>query len=125
MLPAGAKRMNSGGLAWGAGIVNHGGFDDLEACLDSLRRQTRPPVSVVVWDTGLDNDRLEEVESTYREVRFLRGANLGYAGGANRVLGELQLWPDPMDFLLVLNPDVILDGDCAERMLERLASEPL
>ena len=108
---------------WGAGVVNHGGFDDLEACLDSLRRQTWQPEQIVVWDTGLDPERLDRVARAHPGVGFLHGSNLGYAGGANRVLEALQVPKAPIEFPLVLNPDVILDEDCAERMLARLAVE--
>jgi hypothetical protein len=33
---------------WSAGIVNHGTYDDLEACIASLTEQSPRPISIVV-----------------------------------------------------------------------------
>jgi hypothetical protein len=33
---------------WSAGIVNHGTYDDLEACIASLAEQSPRPTSIVV-----------------------------------------------------------------------------
>lgn len=103
---------------WGAGIVNHGSYDDLERCLDALRRQTLPAHRIAVYDTGVDPARFESILRTYSEVRGSSGSNLGYAGGANRVVEALrapvEAGGEPIAFVLVMNPDVVLDSDFAE-----------
>lgn len=114
---------------WSAGIVNHGSYADLEACLASIALQTWPPERVVVWDTGVDPAVVEVLGRRYSEVEFVRGENVGYAGGANRVLGALiasknpdrEDGTDPPDFALVLNPDIALDPDFSERLLHAVA----
>ncbi len=106
---------------WAAGIVNHGSFDELERCLASLDRQTWPPERVFVWDTGEDPSRLRALADAHPGVRFESGWNLGYAGGANRVVEALR----PLaDFVLVLNPDVELDAPFAERLITSAAADP-
>ncbi len=112
------------GQSWSAGIVHHGALDDLEACLRSIAVQTRPPRAVAVWDTGVDPEALARLAVRHPEVRFEGGTNEGYAGGANRVIASLTGGSTPPDFVLLLNPDVILDADFAERLLEEIARRP-
>jgi hypothetical protein len=71
---------------WSAGIVNHGGFDDLTRCIGSLTRQSAPPSEIFVYDTGIDSYKLDSIQADHRDVIFEVGENLGYAGGANRVI---------------------------------------
>lgn len=109
--------------------MNHGSFDDLDACLGSLAAQTSPPRAVAVWDTGLDAAALARVARDHPSVRFEGGTNEGYAGGANRVVALLgaasSATEDALpDFVLILNPDVTLDADFAERLLEAVAPRP-
>ena len=110
--------MGPGGVRWGAGIVNHGSFDDLERCLGSLEKQSIPPSEIVVYDTGEDEARIAGCASRWARVRFETGRNLGYAGGANRVIARLREARPPLDAALVLNPDVALDPNFAERLVE-------
>ena len=110
-LPARSKR-------WAAGIVNHGGYDDLARCLAALDRQSHPPASISVYDTGADPDRFERQRGAFPRANFEMGPNLGYAGGANRVIARLTDTGDTPDFVLVLNPDVILDPEYAARLVD-------
>lgn len=138
-VPVSERDLRSGSdPTWGAAIVNHGSYEDLESCLASIVRQTRPALEVVVWDTGVDPTRLagiaaEDSPWRYRgtdavapPVHFESASNLGYAGGANRAISLLldaagHALPD---FVLVLNPDVVLDADFAERLVASVASDP-
>lgn len=105
---------------WSAGIVNHGSYADLEACLASIALQTWPPERVVVWDTGVDAAAFLEIASSHPAVECLPGTNVGYAGGANRVVAELR---GHADFVLVLNPDVVLDTTFSESLLGAASAE--
>lgn len=108
---------------WSAGIVNHGSFSDLDACLSSLERQSWAPEQIVVWDTGIDPEALGEVETRHADADFFRGTNEGYAGGANRVVAALTLETAP-DYVLVLNPDVELDDDFGEKLVGAVQERP-
>ena len=110
--------------SWGAGIVNHGGYDDLARCLESLAVQSRRPACVVVYDTGVSPERLECLRRDWPGVRFESGPNVGYAGGANRVVERLRDEAAPVDFVLLLNPDVFLEPDFAASLIDAMEACP-
>ncbi len=103
-------------ISWSAAIVNHGDYDELPACLDSIASQRRPPGRVRVYDTRRDPARLEALKGAYPDVEFEAGPNLGYAGGANRLLEQLACGEGVGEFVLLLNADVVLDPAFAERL---------
>jgi len=107
-------------VRFSVGIVNHGSFDDLEKCIESVEAQTLAAACIAVWDTGVDPDRLAEVEARFPTVTFLGGENRGYAGGANGVVQALR-GSTPPEFVLVLNPDIVLDPDFAEVLARKTA----
>ena len=111
-------------VRWGAGIVNHGSFDDLERCLESLARQSLPAAAIVVYDTGEDPARFETERAAHPEILFESGPNRGYAGGANRVVERLTSETTPLDYILVLNPDVELDSDFSLHLIEGIDRRP-
>jgi GT2 family glycosyltransferase len=111
-------------MRWCAGIVNHGSFDDLERCLAALTRQALSPSAIAVYDTGQSPDRFESLRSAHRDVIFEMGANRGYAGGANFVVDRLIEAVEPVDFILVLNPDVELEPEYAGRLIEGMTNRP-
>ena len=103
-----------GRCTWAAGIVNHGSYEALSCCLESLRRQSWPPTRIMVWDTGQDTSQLEQLVAEFPDVVFRSGPNLGYAGGANRVVDSLR---SLAEFVLLLNPDVALCADFVEHLI--------
>jgi len=109
---------------WGAGIVNHGAYDDLGRCLEALESQTDPPSAIVVYDTSESRERFEAVRLAYLGAAFERGANLGYAGGANRVVERLRSAAVPLDFVLLLNPDVVLEPDFGAVLVRAMEARP-
>lgn len=110
---------------WVAGIVHHAAYDDLEACLPTIRAQTHPPRAVHVVDTGVDPARLEALRRTNPDVRFEARPNRGYGAGANHILSCVRASGDPsVGFVLILNPDVELDPPFAERLIEALQERP-
>ena len=114
----------SGLPQWCAGIVNHGSYDDVLRNLASLARQSHPPNRVAVYDTGVDLDRFESLRGAHPRVLFDGGENLGYAGGANRVIERIVDGNEAAEFCLVLNPDVELDPQFAERLIEAMLARP-
>ena len=109
---------------WSAGIVNHGTYDDLTSCIDSLSQQSRLPTSIAVYDTDVNPDRLQDIRLAHPHVAFHTGPNCGYAGGANRVVDSLAKATEQVDFILILNPDVNLDPDYADRLIHEMAKRP-
>ncbi len=109
---------------WAVGIVHHDAFDDLARCLEKISLQTRPPGRVMVFDTGRDEDRLAIVRRAFPDAHFESGPNLGYAGGANRILAQLATTHPAPSFVLLLNPDVELDAHFAEILLDAMVETP-
>jgi GT2 family glycosyltransferase len=109
---------------WGAGIVNHGSYDELDRCLESLARQSLPPEAIAVYDTGEDPARFEAERAAHPGLLFESGPNRGYAGGANRVVDRLASEATALDYILVLNPDVELDPDFSVRLIEGIDCRP-
>ena len=118
--------VNDGSLPvrWGAGIVNHGSYDDLDRCLDSLAHQSLPASAIAIYDTGQLPRRFEEVRAAHPEFLLESGPNRGYAGGGNRVVERLASEAKPLDYILVLNPDVELDSDFSARLIEGIERHP-
>ncbi|MCP4903798.1 MAG: glycosyltransferase family 2 protein [bacterium] len=112
--------------SWGAGIVNHGSYDDLKRCLTSLEKQSLPPAAIVVYDTGISRERVATLQRDHVRADFEVGANLGYAAGANRVIHRLRAASGGgvLDFVLVLNPDIELEADYAESLISSVSDSP-
>jgi O-antigen biosynthesis protein len=101
-------------IEWAAVIVNHNGSVFLDPCLRSLTGMIHPPARIVVVDNNSADDSLLELHSWPRVEVEASPVNLGYAGGANLGVSRTS---EPV--VVVLNPDVELDGDFG-RALERL-----
>jgi GT2 family glycosyltransferase len=111
-------------MRWCAGIINHGSYDDLEGCLAALAEQTSAPAAIAVYDTGECPDRFESLRRAHPHADFEMGENRGYAGGANRVVRRLTDAATPVDFILILNPDVELEPDYADLLIREMANRP-
>jgi GT2 family glycosyltransferase len=100
-------------------IVGWNSGADLQRCLDSVAAQTRAVDEVVVVDNASADEsaaiaRSHPVVSALEENR----ENRGFAGGQNQAIQRSH-----GDWVLTLNPDVVLGPDFVARLLER-ASEP-
>jgi GT2 family glycosyltransferase len=56
-------------------------------------------------------------------VTFEAGHNRGYAAGVNYLLPRLLAEAEPVDFVLLLNPDVELESSFCERLLESMGRD--
>ncbi len=100
----------------GAGvvIVAWNSMQWLPSALESLRAQSSRPVSIVIVDNASGDGLAEFLGRSWPEVRYIRNdANHGFASAANQGIEATNA-----DWVLTLNPDVVLD----ERYLERLCA---
>lgn len=103
------------------GIINYGDYRHLPACLDSVKRQTLPPERVILLDNQSRTDEIGRIGRAYPEVQILSMRdNLGYSGGANRIILEANGDED----ILLLNPDVVLDQRHLEQLVGAMQSNP-
>ncbi len=103
---------------WTAVVVNYNGAGYIDACVRSLE-QTRPaPKEIVVVDNASTDDSLQELHAFPRVNVLAQPANLGFAGGANAGLEAVET-----EFVLLLNPDVEVDADFGQALLNAFASD--
>ena len=113
----------TGGYA--AGIVYFGEDSELSTCLDSLKRQSCAPRSIIVIDHNMGlSEGGEALRRQHADVEWISQPNTGYAGGGNAILDRaLQVQPSPAA-VLILNPDIELAPDFAERLLRAMGNHP-
>jgi GT2 family glycosyltransferase len=85
----------------------------VRACLASLRALSRPPEEVVVVDNASSDATAAIVRDEFPEVRLIAGAeNAGFCKANN-----IGMRATRAPFVLVLNPDTILDARFLEELL--------
>ncbi len=100
-------------------IVNYNTRDDLRLCLESLRR-SHAPAEVIVVDNASSDGSVEMVCADFPEVRLIEpGRNTWYCGGNNLGIDAAR-----GDYVLLLNPDTIVQPGSVGTMLSYLASHP-
>jgi GT2 family glycosyltransferase len=109
-------------MSYAVGVINYRSYDDLKACLDSLERQTHRPTAVLVVDVDPDDDRQEALRDR-PAVDWEETGNAGFSAAANLAIRRLREKTDA-SFILVLNPDVRLDAEFSERLLEEMRQRP-
>lgn len=92
---------------------------ELERFLDSLRRATRRPVTVVIADNGEEHETVERLAATYGARVVGDGINRGYGGGAN--LGAQGMGED---WLVVANPDIVWEPGSLDLLVEAGLAHP-
>lgn len=93
----------------------------LRACLQSVRAQTHPELEVRLWDNA-SADGTRAIAGEYAEMfaQFtLSERNVGFSAGHNRLIAA-----SAADYVLVLNPDVVLDPRFVEILLAALQADP-
>lgn len=109
---------------YGVGIVNYKTYDDVRRCVASVKRQSHSPGAIVLIDADSDANHLASLKSEFPGLRCEARPNEGFASGANRALARLHIDCPDAEFMLLMNPDVELAPDFAERMLEGMARHP-
>jgi GT2 family glycosyltransferase len=102
-------------------LTTHNSTSVLEACLESVFRQSYPVLEFIIVDNAsvdATRDLLKRFEHRARVICSEK--NVGFAAGMNQALAEAGgAW------LLSLNPDVILSPDFISKLVGRRRSEPV
>lgn len=84
--------------------VTYSSGEYLTTFLHSLEKATSLSPRVVIADNGSTDGAPEAAERDFENVTLVRtGGNIGYGGGINRAVAELD--PD-IDYIAIANPDV-------------------
>jgi GT2 family glycosyltransferase len=101
-------------------IVNYRGYDDLDRCLESIAGQLRANDEVIVVDNESDPAALTAIANRYPQVKAIpQATNLGFAAGVNLAAQHASA-----PFLLLLNPDTIVEGPLLRVMEEWMHVHP-
>jgi GT2 family glycosyltransferase len=97
-------------------IPNWNGRKLIGACLDSLRRQTRRDLEVIVVENGSVDGSSQFIRENYPEVRLLeQQINLGFAGGVNEGIRRARGRQ-----IALLNNDAVVELTWADEMIKAL-----
>lgn len=100
-------------------IVNFRAYDDLTRCLDSLYPHLLPTDEVVVIDYESNAEALARAVGDWPVTALPRSDNLGFAAGVN--LGAART---RAPYLLLLNPDAVVDTPVVRGLESWLAEHP-
>lgn len=104
-------------------ICVHNARDDVQRCLESILRHTRPPYALLLVDDGSDPPTaafLADFAAQQPQARLLRSQeSTGYTFAANRGLRQSSA-----PFALLLNSDTIVTPGWLDRLLACAESDP-
>ena len=102
-------------------IVTYNSAPYLKTCLESLGRQSFPDFCVHI----IDNASSDATAGIIEDFRHMLGSvhyserNLGFCAAHNRIIESVT-----SEYVLVLNPDVILDTRFLEIMVREMETDP-
>lgn len=98
-------------------IVNWNTRDLLLRCIKSIEEKTQNlPYEIIVVDNASSDDSAEAVRQQYPRVKLIASdENLGFAAGNNTALKHAN-----GEYILLLNPDTIVEDDAIQQMMEYL-----
>ncbi len=101
-------------------IVTYNSLKFLKECLESILNQTFSGFEIIVIDNKSFDGSLEFVKKNYPTVKTLRNVNnLGLCRANNQGI-KLSLG----EYVLIMNPDVILEKDFLEKIIEQAEKLP-
>jgi GT2 family glycosyltransferase len=105
-------------------ILNWNGKKYIEKCLDSVLKLEKDnfETEIVVVDNASSDGSTELIEQQYKTIKLLKNKeNLGFAGGNN--VGLKYVFENGSDYILVLNPDTIVDKNLLVELLKSFETE--
>ncbi len=102
-------------------IVTYNSAPHLKTCLQSLERQSFPDFGIHIIDNASSDATAGIIEEFRRilESVYYSEKNLGFCAGHNRIIESVTT-----EYVLVLNPDVILDARFLEIMVREMETHP-
>lgn len=104
-------------------ILNWNGKRDTIECLKSLKQITYPKYDILVVDNGSTDESVKCFREKYPEIEVLENEkNIGFAGGIN--VGIRRSIEKEVDYVLLLNNDIIVDSGFLDELIEVGESDP-
>lgn len=102
-------------------ILNWNGKNYLERFLPSVLASSYPNLEIVVGDNASTDQSVAFIKTTYPSIRVIcTDKNLGFAGGYNEVLKQVEA-----DYYVLLNSDVEVTDNWLEPVIELMESDSL
>jgi GT2 family glycosyltransferase len=100
-------------------IVTYNSASTISVCLDTLEAQTYREFAVTVLDNASTDDTIQKLTARTGLKFICSSTNLGYAVGHNCLIAQTD-----SDYVLTLNPDVVLDSCYLAEIVAALAADP-
>ena len=101
-------------------ILTYKDIELAKQCLASIfKADLKLDYEIIVVDNGSSDSGIDEVEKIEHVKLIKSEKNLGFSGGNNLGLKKAQ-----GDYILILNPDVIIESGGIEKMIEFLKNNP-
>ncbi len=104
-------------------IVSYNSIRCLPACLGSLQQQNPLPARVMVVDNASSDGSATAAEAAFPQAEVVRKSrNIGYGAAANQGIGAAM--ESGLPYVLVLNPDVVLEPGAVVELVAALEACP-
>lgn len=107
-------------------ILNWNGFDLTRQCVQALLNSTVVPNTIMVLDNGSELNEANQLRRQFSAAPVVverSERNLGFSGGNNYIIKQLQR-PAAYDYIVLLNQDAVVEPDCLERIAEYMNAHP-
>lgn len=101
-------------------IVTYNSENDIAQCLEALNLQSYPINEIVVVDNNSTDGTIQKVQTLNHITLIQNEKNTGFAEAHNQAIQETDT-----DYVLVLNPDVILYPDYIRFLVSRMEENAL
>ena len=102
-------------------ILNWNGIELLKTFLPEVVKSNYPNLQVILGDNASTDDSLAYVRETFPQVRIIQNTvNLGFAGGYNEVLEQVE-----SDYFVLLNSDVLVPENWIHPVIDMMEADPL
>lgn len=104
------------------GILNWNGSALTRDCVRALLNSTLMPDTIMVLDNGSTANEANQLRKEFSAASVVierSERNLGFAGGNNYVITQLQQ-RGTYDYIVLLNQDAVIEPNCLERLVEYL-----
>jgi len=93
-------------------IVNHNGKHLLNACLESLYKQSFKDIEIIIVDNASADGSVEYVKDSFADIKIISlPKNIGFAGANDEGLRNAT-----GDYIMLLNNDVEVDKECVNNL---------